>query len=104
METYFNNLTEATPEKLLADLNVLEINTRELFRTDENRVASHTRDKFLDGLERVKATCRRLQEQTEQEEFSSHQFPSVHRFPYATMGIVFGLGMIAGILAQRRPR
>jgi len=104
METYFNHLTEVTPETLLADINVLEKNTRELFHSTQGETASPSREKFLNGLQRVKVTCRRLQEQAEQEEYSGGAFPPIHRFPYATMGIVFGLGMIAGILAQRRNR
>jgi ElaB/YqjD/DUF883 family membrane-anchored ribosome-binding protein len=103
MEIYFKNLTpEGTPEKLLQDLNTLGQNTEELFRASEGKLAAKSRDKFLNGLERVKATCRRMQEQTDPDHSSNGV--SATSFPYTTMGIVFGLGLLAGVLTTRRGR
>lgn len=86
-------------DKLLHDLNVLGENTEELFRASEGKLAEKSKEKFLSGLERVKGTCRRLQEQTA----ASGGSAAIKDFPYATMGIVFGLGMLMGVLVRRSP-
>jgi hypothetical protein len=100
MEVYFKNLTpeEGTADRLLCDLNALDQNTQELFLVSEGLIAEKSKEKFIRGLERVKATCRTLQEQSN----SSEEVPGdVRPFPFVTMGIVFSLGLLLGTTVKR---
>ncbi|HWF20353.1 MAG TPA: hypothetical protein VG754_13870, partial [Verrucomicrobiae bacterium] len=98
---YFKNLTpeEGTADKLLHDLNVLEENTEQLFFASQGKLTDKSKEKFLRGLERVKATCRTLQEKSHSGQMSTGSGSGA--FPYVTMGIVFGLGMLMGALLKR---
>src|SRR5947209_19530580 len=101
MEVFFKNLTpeEGATGKLLLDLDALGENTEEFFRASQGKLADKSKEKFLHGLERVKATCRNLQAQTGVANPSIAQPTS--GFPYVTMGITFGLGMLAAALMFR---
>ncbi|HZV36645.1 MAG TPA: hypothetical protein VFB72_18855 [Verrucomicrobiae bacterium] len=101
MEVYFKNLTpeEGTADKLLHDINVLGENTEELFRVSQGKLAEKSKEKFLQRLERIKAACRAMQEQSAKEA-ASHPAAS-ETFPYTTMGIVFGVGILMGVLFGR---
>ncbi|MDB6021324.1 MAG: hypothetical protein JWQ04_1181 [Pedosphaera sp.] len=103
MEVFFKNLTpeEVTPEKLLHDLSVLGENTEEFFRISQGQLAEKSKEKFLKGLEQMKATCHNLQEQVGAGHGWNAQ--TERGFPYVTMAIVFGLGMLTAALTVRRP-
>lgn len=101
MEIYFKNLTpeEGTADKLLHDIDVLGENTEELFSASQGKIAAQSKEKFMRRLERIKAACRSLQEQAALEEASARAVSDA--YPYATMGIVFGLGILMGVLFSR---
>ena len=103
MEIFFKNLTpeEGTADRLLHDINVLGENTEELFRASQGKLAAQSKENFMRRLERVKAACRTLQEQTALEAASARTASGA--FPYATMGIVFGLGILTGVLFSHNP-
>jgi ElaB/YqjD/DUF883 family membrane-anchored ribosome-binding protein len=103
MEIYFKNLTpeEGTADKLLQDIHVLGENTEELFRASQGKLAEKSKERFMLRLERVKAACRALQEQSDLDKTSYTEASG--SFPYTTMGIVFGIGLLAGILLKRSP-
>jgi ElaB/YqjD/DUF883 family membrane-anchored ribosome-binding protein len=99
METYFKNLTpeEGTAEKLLQDLNILRADTEELFRATGGKLAEKSKEKFLTAVEKVKATCHDLQDK------ATATDRSIREYPYSTVGIAFGLGLIFGIMLLSRP-
>ena len=100
MEVYFKNLTPETAvaEELLRDLSALGDKSEEFFRASEGKLAEQSKQNFLDGLQRVKASCRALQKQ------SAWINKPNGRFPYGTMGIAFGLGVLAAAVLWRKPQ
>jgi hypothetical protein len=100
MEIYFKNLTpeEGVAEELLRDLSALGENTEEFFRASEGKLAEKSKQDFLNGLQRVKASCRNLQKQS-----SWLNKPAVS-LSVASMGIAFGLGMLTTVILWPRPR
>lgn len=105
MEVYFKNLTpeEGTTDRLLHDLNVLEENSEELFHASQGKLAEQSQEKFRRGLNRVKTACRDLREQGHLTS-SLEGGASLSKFPYPTMGIVFGLGILLGVLLKPSDR
>lgn len=100
MEVYFKNLTpeNAVAGELLRDLSALGDKSEEFFRASEGKLTEKTKQNFLDGLKRVKASCRDLQKQ------SAWINKPNGRFPYGTMGIMFGLGVLTAAVLLRKPR
>lgn len=100
MEVYFKNLTpeNAVAQELLRDLSTLDDKSEEFFRASEGKLAEKSKQNFLNGLQRVKASCRELQRQ------SALMNKPNGRFPYGTMGIMFGLGVLTAAVLLRRPR
>ena len=101
MEVFFKNLTpeEGTTDRLLHDLNVLEENSEELFLVSQGDLAEQSKERFRRGLNRVKAACFELQARSHFSE-TSGETGTVNEFPYPTMGIVFGLGILLGVLVK----
>jgi ElaB/YqjD/DUF883 family membrane-anchored ribosome-binding protein len=66
-----------------------------------NRIESEagkTRAKLEAVIEKAKATCERLQDQTVAAAKATDQ--TIREKPYHAMGVVFGLGVVIGVLAM----
>lgn len=102
METYFKNLTpeEGTPAKLLQDLRVLKQDTEELFIAARGKVAAKSKEKFLSALDKLKATCLNAQAKARSGAQSTDRI--IHDYPYSAMGFAFGLGLIMGVMVNRK--
>ena len=80
METYFNNLTaaEGSAEKLVQDVQVL----------------------IKDGEDLLRNSCQGLGDQSR---FTAEQAKeAVRRYPYASVGAAFALGLLVGLLSGRK--
>jgi len=60
--------------------------------------AGKTRAKLEAVIEKAKATCERLQDQTVAAAKATDQ--TIREKPYHAMGVVFGLGVVIGVLAM----
>ena len=63
METYFSNMTagDGTKEKLVQDLTTLVNDAEELVKATGGQLADTSKAELITALDRVKASCRRLQ-------------------------------------------
>jgi ElaB/YqjD/DUF883 family membrane-anchored ribosome-binding protein len=101
MEVFFNNLVsdESTAEKLLHDLSLAEEGAEELFEAEGGNLAAQSREKFLTGVEKVKAACRDLQSKAVSGAKVADR--AIREHPYSVAGIAFGVGMLIGALIWR---
>jgi len=60
--------------------------------------AGKTRAKLEAVIEKAKATCERLQDQTVAAAKSTDQ--TIREKPYHAMGVAFGVGVVLGVLAM----
>ena len=66
-----------------------------------NRIESETgktRAKLEAVIEKAKATCERLQDQTVAAAKATHQ--TIREKPYHAMGVAFGVGVLVGVLVM----
>jgi ElaB/YqjD/DUF883 family membrane-anchored ribosome-binding protein len=68
----------------------------------EHGEKSELRAKLDAAIEKAKAVCERLQEQTVAAAKASDQ--AVREHPYQAIGIAFGVGLLVGVLAARARR
>jgi len=101
METYFANMTpgEGSKEKLVQDLMALVRDAENLVKTAGGSVADKSRHELMAALERVKGSCRRLEEQAAIHARTADRIIRDH--PYESIGISFGVGLLIGVLLSR---
>jgi ElaB/YqjD/DUF883 family membrane-anchored ribosome-binding protein len=101
MEVFFNNLVtdESTTDKLLHDLSMAEEGAEELFEAEGKNLTAQSKEKFLTGVEKVKAACRNLQSKASSGAKAADR--AVREHPYSVAGVAFGLGLLLGALAWR---
>ena len=68
----------------------------------EREIKNDLRDKLDSAIERAKAVCERLQEQTVAAAKASDK--AVREHPYQAVGIAFGVGLLIGVLVARSRR
>jgi ElaB/YqjD/DUF883 family membrane-anchored ribosome-binding protein len=102
MEVYFENFAsdEGVTDKLLHDLSLAKEGAEELFAVAGQEVAEQSKEKFLSGLDRVKAACRNLQGKAANGARVADK--AIHEHPYATAGIALGVGLLLGALILKR--
>jgi len=101
METYFANITatEGTKEKLVEDLMTLVRDAETLVKTAGGSVADKSKQELMAALERVKGSCRKLEEQATARAQVADRVIREH--PYESMGIALGVGLLIGLLVSR---
>lgn len=97
-----NEITEST-EKLLEDLKTVVRDGEELLKAgarDLTERGQAARERLAAALEIAKDTRRRLQERA----VSSAQVADkvVREHPYQSIGVAFGIGLLIGVLVNRR--
>lgn len=111
METHFENLEHAhsalARERVLADLKALMRDSEDLLKAtagDMSEKAKETRARLTAALERARESCGHLQEQTAATvEAAARKADTVIRtHPYESLGVVFGLGLLIGVLVARK--
>jgi ElaB/YqjD/DUF883 family membrane-anchored ribosome-binding protein len=102
MEIYFKNITpeEVTADRLLHDLKTLKDDTEELFRATGNRIAEKSREKFLTAVDKARAACHEVQDQAVSGLNATDEV--IRRYPFSAIGVAFGLGLLIGIIANRK--
>lgn len=101
METYFQNLTreEVTKEKLVQDLMTLVQDAEDLVKATGGNLADKSRQELMAALDRVKASCRRVEEKATAGALVADKLIREH--PYPSIGIAFGVGLLIGVLVNR---
>ena len=103
MESRTAEEIEESTERLLQDLKAVVQDGEQLLRagaselTDRGRAA---RERLAAALEVAKETGRRLQERTVAGAKATDHF--IRENPYQSIGIAFGIGMLFGVLVNRR--
>ncbi len=111
MEIYFGEIEQAyghlARERALLDLKTLISDTEALLKAtaqDAREEIKEIRTRLTAALEQAKATCTQLQQQgVASGKAAVKRADSVIReHPYETIGIAFGVGLLAGVLVGRR--
>jgi ElaB/YqjD/DUF883 family membrane-anchored ribosome-binding protein len=103
METRSAQEIEASTEALLNDLKAVVEDGEELLKTGADQLTDRgraAREKLAAALEIAKETRRKLQVQATAGAKATDQL--IREYPYHSIGIAFGLGMLIGILANRK--
>ena len=102
METFFKNMSaeEGTKRRLVQDLVTLVNDAEDLVKATGGDLAEKSKEEIMQALERVKASCRRLEEQAASGFRAADDYVRSH--PYESLGIAVGVGILAGVLLNRK--
>jgi ElaB/YqjD/DUF883 family membrane-anchored ribosome-binding protein len=102
MELYYKDLIseEASLEKLVDDLMFLVQGANEFAAEAGAKLGSVPREELTNKLERLKSGCLRLKQQAIAGAVATDKM--MRRYPYSSVGIGFGVGLLVGILIRRR--
>ncbi len=88
--------------KLMSDLKAVARDAEELLKATAGQAGeklSAVRSRLTTALESAKGTCDNLQEKTAAAKATDQ---CIRNHPYETIGVAFGLGLLAGVLISRR--
>ena len=107
MEEHYHNMTPAggdlTREKLADDLRALVHDAEELLKSgaeEAGEKAAELRARLRTSLDKAKDTCRKLEGHAIESAKAADRVIRSH--PYESMGIAFGVGVLLGVLINRR--
>jgi len=96
-------MEDVTKEKLVSDLKTVAKDAEELIRATASDMGEKTKDaraRLNTALERARETCRTMQEKAVAGAKVTDKVIREH--PYQSMGVAFGLGIVIGVLANRK--
>ncbi len=102
MEVYFKNLTseEISTEKLVEDLTTLVEDAEQLVRATGASLGEASRQELMTALQRLKARAQQVRQRAVASARATDRL--IRDNPYRSLAVVFGLGMVAGIIVNRR--
>jgi len=107
METHFATMVpndeRVTRQKLMSDLKVVMHDAEELMKATANDVgekARAARVKLAATVEAAKANYQRLEQKTVAGAKAAD--PEIRENPYRSIGIAFGIGLVVGVLVNRK--
>ena len=102
MEVYFKNLTseEISTEKLVEDLTTLVEDAEQLVRATGATIGEASRQELMTALQRLKARAQQVRRRAVASARATDRL--IRDNPYRSLAVVFGLGMVAGIIVNRR--
>ena len=103
MESRSSEEIEESTEKLLEDLKAVVNDGEELLRAGVQDLSERglaARERLAAALEVARQTRRRLQERAMVSAQATDRL--IREYPYQSLGIAFGVGMLFGILVNRR--
>jgi len=102
MEVYFKNLTseEISTEKLVEDLTTLVEDAEQLVRATGASIGEASRQELMTALQRLKARAQQVRQRALASARATDRL--IRDNPYRSLSIVFGLGMVAGMIVNRR--
>ena len=111
METNYEAIEKAQSdlarERVRADLESLARDAEDLLKAtagDASEKAKEARTRVVAALERAKATCVHLQEQTVATAKAAAKKADtvIREHPYESIGVAFGIGLLIGVLVTRK--
>lgn len=102
METFFKNISaeDGTTERLVRDLGTLIADAEELVKATGGKIAEKSREELALGLERLKASCKRIEKRAAAGAQNADQL--IRDYPYQSVGIALSVGLLIGALIGRR--
>lgn len=107
MEEHYHNMVPApgdlSRERLAEDLRALVRDAEQLLKsgTDEaGEKAAELRARLQASLDHAKETCRRLEDRAREGARAADRV--IRRHPYESIGLSFGVGVLLGVLINRR--
>ena len=97
------NAIELSTDKLLTDLKQVVRDSEELLQSTAGAVgdrAQEVRERLATALENAKRTCRKLENDALDAAKVTEELVREH--PYQSMGVAFGIGLLAGVLVTRK--
>ena len=111
METNYEAIEQAhsaiSRERVLTDLKNLTRDAEDLVKAtagDVSEKAREARTRISAALERARATCTQLQEQTVAKAKAAAQKADtvIRDHPYESIGVAFGVGLLLGVVVGRK--
>jgi ElaB/YqjD/DUF883 family membrane-anchored ribosome-binding protein len=102
MEVYFKNLSseEVSTEKLVEDLLMLVQDAEELVKATGANIAEASKQELMTALERVKSRAEQMKDRAVAGARATDRV--IRDNPYRSLAVIFGVGMIAGMIVNRR--
>ncbi len=101
METYFDNMTArpGSRERLQHDLRILLYDAEDLLKSAGEDLAAKAKTDLQEALTKLKERCQQLKEEADAQ--ASRADLLIREYPYQTLGLAFGLGLLLGLWLQR---
>lgn len=98
---------EVTTQKMIDDLKVVARDAEVLIKataSDVGEKSKEAREKLMETLESAKATAMQLEARLEQQAIAAAKATdkAIREHPYQSLGIAFGVGLLIGVLTNRR--
>ncbi|SPE63135.1 conserved hypothetical protein [Verrucomicrobia bacterium] len=103
METRSAQDIEESTERLIEDLKAVVHDGEELLRAGANHLSEKgmaARERLAAALEAAKEMRGKLEERAVAGARAADQF--LQEYPYQSIGIAFGIGLLVGVIANRR--
>jgi ElaB/YqjD/DUF883 family membrane-anchored ribosome-binding protein len=94
---------ETSTEKLLRDLKAVVHDGEELLRAGSESLTEHglaARERLAAALDAAKETKERLEQRALESAKAADRL--IHEYPYQSVGIAFGIGLLIGVLIIRK--
>ena len=102
MEVFFKNLSsdEVSTEKLVEDLTNLVQDAEKLVNATGAAIPEASREELRTALERLKARSEQIKQRAVAGARATDRL--IRNNPYRSLAVIFGIGMIAGMIVNRR--
>ncbi len=102
MEVYFENLTgeNASLDQLAEDVSVLLQEAETLVQSTGTNLSQESKAALESALARMKARGERIKQQALSGARATDRV--IRKYPYQSLGVVFGLGIVLGVLLRRK--
>jgi ElaB/YqjD/DUF883 family membrane-anchored ribosome-binding protein len=102
MEVYFENLTDenASLNQLAEDVSVLLQDAESLVQATGFNLSKESKAELENALARLKARGERIKQHALSGARATDRV--IREYPYQSMGVVFGMGMLLGVLLGRK--
>ena len=102
MELYYKDLIseDASLEKLVDDLMLVVQGAEEFAQAAGATLSGERKHEITTRLARLKAACQNVKEHTKATALAADKV--LRQYPYSSLGFAFALGLLAGIVAQRK--
>jgi ElaB/YqjD/DUF883 family membrane-anchored ribosome-binding protein len=97
------NATKVSADRLLTDLKRVVSDSEDLLHATADAVGDRAREargRLSEALDAAKRTCQQLQDKTIEGAKAADELIRDH--PYQSLGVVFGLGLLLGVVVARK--